>query len=114
VGRRYIRPGEQTRRSHGRGPGALDARLVYDFGSEPFLVAPASAPPVVNDLAALQTAFGRFGAIPDAQMARLLQCARSRSLTKGEWLLHQGESADWLGLLVSGVVRYCCASTTAK
>jgi CRP-like cAMP-binding protein len=63
---------------------------------------------VVNDFAALQRAFHAFGPLPEDQITNLVTGARTVRLQKGEWLLREGEAADWLGFLAEGLVRYFC------
>ena len=61
--------------------------------------------PIASLAAELGRAFAPYAAIPAEQMRLLVDGARIRELAKGELLIRQGSSTDWLGVLATGLVR---------
>ncbi len=59
-------------------------------------------------MVSVQRAFARIHPIPAAEVARLVQGAHVAELKRGAILFRQGQPADWLGIVIRGLVRLYC------
>jgi CRP-like cAMP-binding protein len=62
-------------------------------------------PSPAADLSAFLRALRALAPLPEEATGILLSCVERRTLTRGDFLVRQGETVDWLGFLTRGLVR---------